>query len=98
MPQGLNEAIMSIRLVNALELIKDTLSLEWKEQVKEKLFAPIVELLLPQKQKVHNIPVWLNSAIGELGLFFGEETWVKEAVEAPVRAFEKGRHRKRLLV
>lgn len=88
MPQGLNEAIMSIRLVNALELIKDTLSLEWKEQVKEKLFAPIVELLLPQKQKVHNIPVWLNSAIGELGLFFGEETWVKEAVEAPYNLYE----------
>lgn len=89
MPQGLNEAIIAIRLVNAMELVKEKLEPEWLEHVKDHLFGPIVELLRPQKQHIHNIPVWINSAIGEMGLFFQNQDWILEATEKPFHLFKQ---------
>lgn len=89
MPQGLNEAIIAIRMVNAMELVKDKLDKEWTEYVDRMLFTPLVGLLLPQKQKIHNIPVWINSAIGEMGLFFHKAEWMEEAVSRPFNLFEQ---------
>ncbi len=34
-----------------------------------KLFMPMVSILRPQLIRIHNIPCWLNSAIGVIGLF-----------------------------
>lgn len=92
MPQGLNEAIVAIRFIIALELVKDSLDTTWIQEVKEKLFAPMVKLLLPQKMHIHNIPVWINSAIGSMGLFFQEEEWVKEATKNPYHVYEQIRN------
>lgn len=89
MPQGLNEAIIGIRMINALELVKDALDPEWLRMTKEELFAPMVELLRPQKKHIHNIPVWINSAIGVIGFFFGEKNWIEEATEQPFHLFEQ---------
>lgn len=88
MPQGLNEVIIAIRFLNAMELMKERLSSEWIQEVKEKLFKPIYELVLPQKMHIHNIPVWINSAFGTMGLFFNEVEWVKEATENPFNLYQ----------
>jgi len=89
MPQGLNEAIIAIRIVNSLELLKDSLDKDWLLMVKETLFAPMFELLVPQKMHIHNIPTWINSAIGVFGLFFQEEKWIAEATKNPFHLFEQ---------
>ncbi len=69
MPQGLNEAIVAIRTIISLELLKDDIDAEFVEGVKKNLFAPMVEILKPQINRIHNIPVWLNSAIGTIALY-----------------------------
>lgn len=89
MPQGLNEAIVAIRFINALEMVKDELDPAWLAQLRRELFEPIYELLLPQKMHIHNIPIWLNSAFGILGLFFGEKEWLAEATEKPFNLYEQ---------
>jgi hypothetical protein len=89
MPQGLNEAIIAIRIINAMELLKDTLDKEWIQNIKEKLYDPLFEMFYPQKMHIHNIPTWLNSTMGVMGLFFGEEKWMKEATENPYNLFEQ---------
>lgn len=88
MPQGLNEVIIAIRFLNAMELMKERLSSEWIMDVKEKLFKPIYELVLPQKMHIHNIPVWINSAFGTMGLFFNETEWIKEATGNPFNLYQ----------
>ncbi|MCK7488598.1 MAG: hypothetical protein MZU97_26205 [Bacillus subtilis] len=61
MPQGLNEAIFLIRFSFALEIVKDTLTtLEWNQI--RKVAKAADRMLRPQIDKIHNIPVWYNSA------------------------------------
>lgn len=89
MPQGLNEAIVAIRFISAMEIVKESLEAEWIEDIKEKLFAPIFELLLPQKMHIHNIPTWIDSCMGVMGLFFHQEEWMKEAISNPYHIYEQ---------
>lgn len=89
MPQGLNEAIIAIRMVNAMELVRNELEEAWIEEICEKLYTPMFELFYPQKQHIHNIPTWINSAIGVMGFFFGREDWIKEATENPFNLYEQ---------
>ncbi|MDO5402746.1 MAG: heparinase II/III family protein [Eubacteriales bacterium] len=89
MPQGLNEAIVAIRFINAMELVKKELDNEWIEDIRVKFFEPLYILLLPQKMHIHNIPIWLNSAFGIMGLFFGNEQWLNEAVKDKFNIFEQ---------
>lgn len=89
MPQGLNEAIVAIRIINALELIKKDVAQEWMLQIKTKLFQPMVDLLLPQKMHIHNIPTWINSAIGIMGIFYKDKDWIQEATQNPFNLFEQ---------
>lgn len=69
MPQALNEAIMIVRIINALEVVKDEIGNEFLERVNQKLFIPASELLNVQLIRIHNIPCWINSALGMIGLF-----------------------------
>ena len=89
MPQGLNEAIVAIRFVNALELVKDALDPAWLNALRTRLFEPVCALLLPQKMHIHNIPIWLDSAFGVMGLFFGEKAWLDEAIRNPYNLYEQ---------
>ncbi|MDF2698624.1 MAG: Heparinase family protein [Haloplasmataceae bacterium] len=73
MPQGLNESLFIIRLVNALEIVKSDLGDSFISSVNEKLFKEVFKLLKPQVNKVHNIIAWNNSAIGTMGLFSNNE-------------------------
>ncbi|OON91425.1 MAG: hypothetical protein ATN33_01225 [Epulopiscium sp. Nele67-Bin001] len=68
MPQGLNEAIVLIRISVTLEILKDDLDKEFKDLVINNLFMEAVKILKPQLIRIHNIPCWLNSAIGVVAL------------------------------
>lgn len=78
MPQGLNEAIMLIRITNALELVKDDLDREWLEKINKNLFEPIIKLLNPQRVRIHNIALWIGTAIASVALLVGEIEKVDE--------------------
>ncbi|QUI24665.1 heparinase II/III family protein [Vallitalea pronyensis] len=76
MPQGLNESIFIIRMINALELVKDDIGDGFLENVYYDLFQPCFKLLQPQVDKIHNISCWLNSAIGMMGLFSQDDDMI----------------------
>jgi hypothetical protein len=76
LPQGLNESILVIRLVQALELIKDDLSPVFLEMVRVKLFDEFRQLIVPQVDAIHNIRCWNLAALGIAGLFFGDQSLV----------------------
>ncbi len=69
MPQGLNESILTIRIVQSLELIQGDELKDFIEGVKKNLLYPMVELLVPQVNMIHNIRVWNIAAIGAVALY-----------------------------
>ncbi len=75
MPQGLNEAIILTRFIEALSLVRESLEkdLEFLKTVKENYIDNIVELLKSQIIKIHNIPMWKCCALGIVGFFFKDE-------------------------
>ncbi|OOO00149.1 MAG: hypothetical protein ATN35_08840 [Epulopiscium sp. Nele67-Bin004] len=73
MPQGLNEAIIMIRIALSLEILKGEIDQEFVEFVQEKMFRPAISIMTPQIAHIHNIPCWLNSAVGVLGLSMGDQ-------------------------
>lgn len=76
MPQGLNEAIIIIRILNALEMVKEDLKPSFMEMLKTKFFDEAVALLRPQVTRIHNIPSWKDSALGAIGFFFNDKELV----------------------
>ncbi|MCL2015796.1 MAG: heparinase II/III-family protein [Defluviitaleaceae bacterium] len=81
MSQGLNEGIMVVKLLAALDLLGFRETDEgFLAELKTDFFTPIIELLKPQIYRVHNIKCWLNSAVGMAGLFFQEEEWLNAAL------------------
>ncbi|MFI3231339.1 MAG: heparinase II/III family protein, partial [bacterium] len=69
MPQGLNEAIVIIRIIISFEILKEDLDQEFIDGVVNNLFKNAVAVLKPQIIRIHNIPCWLNSAVGAIALF-----------------------------
>ncbi|MCG8572800.1 MAG: heparinase II/III-family protein [Spirochaetes bacterium] len=69
MPQALNEAIFLIRMIHALQLIRKHIPDNFMNDLKSGIFDKAFLLLRKQINKIHNIPCWLNSAIGIMGLF-----------------------------
>lgn len=76
MPQGLNESIIAIRLINALEIVKDKLDKTYLDYLYQKMFKEMFYLLKPQVDQIHNIRCWNNSAIGIIGLFFNDKEMI----------------------
>lgn len=89
MPQGLNESILITRMLTSMELVREHLDDEFLNSVKEKLFIPASKLLIPQKMHIHNIPCWINSALGMIGLFFNEKSLIDEATVNPFNINEQ---------
>lgn len=83
MPQGLNEAIILVRAVQALELTRDALEPAFVEKISAKLLVPAAEFLAPQANRVHNIPTWVDAAVGTIGLFLGRQDWIAQALDDP---------------
>ncbi|MDO4324588.1 MAG: heparinase II/III family protein [bacterium] len=73
MPQGLNESIVAIRFVQAIEILRDELDAEWLNMVYETMFREMFHLLAPQATRIHNISCWNLAAIGVMGLAFHDK-------------------------
>lgn len=76
MPQGLNEAIVAIRFIQTIEILRDELDKDWLDMVHQKLFREIYYMLKPQVVAIHNISCWDLSAIGVMGLAMGDQEMV----------------------
>ncbi|WP_461207095.1 heparinase II/III domain-containing protein [Clostridium sp. DL1XJH146] len=76
MPQSLNESIFIIRLINALEIVKEDLSSDYITKIEKSFFAEAFKMFKPQVDKIHNISCWLNSSIGVMGLFLDNKEMI----------------------
>jgi hypothetical protein len=72
MPQGLNESIIAIRMVLTMKLLENDLSEHFKQTVYEQMFSQMCFLLIPQVREIHNISCWDLTALGAIGLYFGD--------------------------
>lgn len=93
MPQALNESIFLVRLVNALELIRDDLPEGYRRKLQDGMFGEAFRMFRPQVNAIHNIPTWLNCGIGIMGLFLGNQEMVDFAFDAEfglVNQLQKG--------
>ena len=73
LPQGLNESIIAIRIIQALELLKDELPKGYKQMIHDSMFEEFYRIIMPQVDSIHNIRVWNLAALGAAALFFGDE-------------------------
>ncbi|MDD4000948.1 MAG: alginate lyase family protein, partial [Bacilli bacterium] len=80
LPQGLNEAFITNRMIQALEIVKEDLDQEFLEHLYTNLFIEIYKLLKPQVNKLSNISCWKNVAIGMIGMFFDKKEMIDNAV------------------
>lgn len=54
------------------------------QDVCRKLLIPGARFVNEQKKIIHNIPCWINSAVGAVGLFAGDDELVRLAFDAPL--------------
>lgn len=83
LPQGLNESIICIRMIQALEIVKDELDQDYLDFIYEHLFKEMYLLLKPQVDMIHNIRCWNNSALGLIGFFFHKKEIIDFVFEGP---------------
>lgn len=83
LPQGLNESIIAIRMISALEILRDDLDKEFLDNLYFKMFREMFYLLKPQVNQIHNIRCWNNSAIGVIGLYFNDLEMIDFAFNGP---------------
>ncbi len=76
MPQGLNESIIAIRMIQALEIVKSDLPKSFLDEIYHSMFKEIFKLLKPQVNQIHNIRCWNNSAIAVMGFFFNDKEMI----------------------
>lgn len=76
MPQGLNESIITIRMIQALEIVKNDLPKSFLDEIYHSMFKEIFKLLKPQVNQIHNIRCWNNSAIAVMGFFFNDKEMI----------------------
>ncbi len=81
LPQGLNESIIAIRIIQALELLKDELPEGYKQMIHDSMFEEFYEVIKPQVDSVHNIRVWNLAALGASALFFCDDDILKFVFE-----------------
>ncbi|WP_125608132.1 heparinase II/III domain-containing protein [Lapidilactobacillus bayanensis] len=73
MPQSLNESIFFTRIFTSLYILKDILPDSFKNDILNPFTNQFYQLLAPQINKIHNIPLWLNDGLGIVGLFTGRK-------------------------
>lgn len=81
--QGLNEAMISIQIVNCINNISLYLNDETKKNVFNLLFAQIYELLKPQINKIHNICCYEICAIAMMGIISNNKEMLEFAFHSP---------------
>lgn len=80
-PQALNEAIFLVRIAGGLELLKGDLDEEFFQNVCSWMMIPCAYFLDAQKRWIHNIPCWLNAAVGAVGLLTGNADLIDRAFD-----------------
>ncbi|ADO83900.1 heparinase II/III domain-containing protein [Ilyobacter polytropus] len=75
MPQELNEAVIVVKIARIMEILKEDLSEEFKESVKN-MFREVFQILAPQVNKVHNKPCWSVCAIGSMGFVIQDKEMI----------------------
>lgn len=70
MPQGLNESILMVRAIETLEILGSDAGSDFLQVFHEQFVRPFYQLIMPQVNKVHNIPCWNLSGLGAAALFF----------------------------
>lgn len=81
-PQALNEAIFLVRVVNILEILKDDLRSDIVKTVESRLLKPGAWFIEKQKDRIHNIPCWINAGVGLVGLVTGDEKLIYQAFDS----------------
>lgn len=81
--QGLNEAMISIQIVNCINNISLYLDDETKKNVLNLLFTQIYELLKPQIDKIHNICCYEICAIAMMGIISDNKLMLEFAFNSP---------------
>lgn len=90
-PQALNEAIFLTKTVNGLEMLKEDLDAEFVQLITEKLLLPGAYFVNEQKKIIHNIPCWINAAVGTVGLFTGNRDLIEKGFDAPLGLLDQVR-------
>lgn len=81
--QGLNEAMISIQIVNCINNISLYLDDKTKKNVLDLLFAQIYELLKTQINKIHNICCYEICAIAMMGIISNNKEMLEFAFNSP---------------
>lgn len=81
--QGLNEAMISIQIVNCINNINLYLDNNTKKNVLNLLFFKIYELLKPQINKIHNICCYEICAIAMMGITSNNKEMLEFAFNSP---------------
>lgn len=89
MPQGLNEAIVAIRFIQTIEILRDELDSAWLERIHQKLFREMFRLMAPQAVAIHNISCWSLSAIGVMGLAMHDQEMIDYAFKSQFNMHEQ---------
>lgn len=82
--QGLDEATATVRLLDAVRLLKDHVAPEKHTQWRDKLFLPIADNLRKADVGINNISLWHAAAIAEIGLHYGDEKLFREGIDGPI--------------
>ena len=82
-PQALNEAIFLVKICTGLALLMEDLPTQFLEQVKAWFLLPCAYFLDVQKRRIHNIPCWINAAVGTAGLMTGQDDLIQRAFSRP---------------
>lgn len=80
--QGLNEAMISIQVVNCINDIESYLNVKTKKNVYNLFFPQIYELLKPQVNKIHNICCYEICAIAMMGIISNNKKMLKFAFQS----------------
>ena len=89
MPQGLNEAIVAIRFIQTIEILRDELDSAWLDRIHQKLFREMFRLMAPQAVAIHNISCWSLSAIGVMGLAMHDQEMIDYAFKSQFNMHEQ---------
>jgi hypothetical protein len=89
--QGLDEATATVRLLDAVRLLKDQVTPEKHTKWRDMLFLPIADNLRKADVGINNISLWHAAAIAEIGLHYGDESLIREGIDGPmgIRAIMK---------
>ena len=83
MPQGLNESIVMVRSILTLEILKDDLDDAFKTQFHESFALPFYRMIMPQVNKIHNIPCWNLAGLGCSALYFHDQDVIDFVFHGP---------------